>query len=261
MDLVDLDRFAIHGGAGPARAAFLADCRRRFQTDGALALEKFVLPEALASMRAEASAVAAAAFVGEKHHNVYLIDDDPRLAPEHPRNRVERTQISTVADDLIPGGARLRALYDWPEFRAFVAEVLGLGAVHPYADPLASLNVTVGRPGEQLGWHFDNSDFAITLQLQAAESGGEFEYVPNIRSEDDLGFSEVERVLDDAHDGVRTLSITPGTLVVFRGRHSLHRVTPIAGSTPRMMAVLSYDSRPGAMLTEATRLKFYGRVA
>lgn len=261
MDLVDLARYPILAERGEVRARFVADSRREFETAGALALEGFIRPDALAAMHAEALAVVPQAFVGEKLHNVYLIDGDPSFAPDHPRNRGERTQISTVADDCIPASSRLRALYDWAEFRAFVAEVLGLDGLYSYVDPLASLNVTIGRSGEQLGWHFDNSDFAITLQLQAAESGGEFEYVPNIRTADDQGFVEVERVLDDRHDGVRTLGIKPGTLVIFRGRHSIHRVTPIGGPTPRIMTILSYDSRPGAMMTEATRLRFYGRVA
>ena len=261
MDLVDLARYPILAECGVDRAPFVAECRREFETAGALALDGFIRPDALAAMRAEALAVASTAFVGEKRHNVYLIDDDPAFAADHPRNRSERTQISTVADDLIPAVSRLRALYDSAEFRAFVAEVLGLDALYPYVDQLASLNVTIGRTGEQLGWHFDNSDFAITLQLQAAESGGEFEYVPNIRTAGDQGFVDVERVLDGTHNAVRTLDINPGTLVIFRGRHSIHRVTQIGGPTPRMMAILSYDSRPGAMMTEATRLRFYGRVA
>jgi hypothetical protein len=260
MDLVDLDRYPIHPDGCTDRTSFVAECRRQFETDGALALVGFIRPDALAAMHAEAVSVADRAFVGEKRHNVYLIDDDPAYPADHPRNRGERTQISTVADDLIPVGA-LRALYDWPVFRRFVADVLGLETLYPYVDPLASLNVTVGRTGEQLGWHFDNSDFAITLQLQAAESGGAFEYVPNIRTADEQGFSEVSQVLDGNHPGVRTLSIRPGTLVIFRGRYSVHRVTPIEGQTSRMMAILSYDSSPGVMMTETTRRRFYGRVA
>jgi len=31
--------------------------------------------------------------------------------------------------------------------------------------------------GQQLGWHFDRSDFSVTLSLQAASAGGDFEYI------------------------------------------------------------------------------------
>ena len=42
---------------------------------------------------------------------------------------------------------------------------------------------------------------------------------------------------------------------------ALHRVTPVEGRVPRLLAVLSYDTAPDKMLTEHTRALFYGRVA
>ncbi len=257
--LVDLARYPVDRFDAPAGAALLADCRARMAQQGVMALAGFLPAEAVAAMRDEALALAPKAHPGEKRHNVYLIDDDPALPPAHPRNRPERTQISTVADDLIGSASPLRALYDWPALRGFLAAVLGKPALHPYADPLASLNVTVGYPGEQLGWHFDNADFATTLMLQGAEAGGEFEYCPNIRNAGDQGYGAVADILDGRYADVRRLPIEPGTLVLFRGRHSLHRVTPIAGGRPRLMAVLSYDAEPGVTLSERTRLTFYGR--
>jgi hypothetical protein len=258
-DLIDLARYPIDGLESPQGQRLLADCRRRFDADGALTLPGFVRPEAVAAMRDEALALAPLAHYGDKRHNVYLIGDDRRYPAEHPRNRRLGTQVSTVADDLIPRHGRLRALYDWPPLRAFLAAVLGKPALHPYADPLASLNVTVGRPGEELGWHFDNADFATTLMLQDAETGGQFEYCPGARTAADEGFEAVARILDGSHPDVRRLEIGPGTLVLFRGRYALHRVTLIEGRRPRLMAVLSYDTEAGVMLSEATRMTFYGR--
>jgi hypothetical protein len=43
------------------------------------------------------------------------------------------------------------------------------------------------------------------------------------------------------------------------GRRSLHRVTPIAGSTPRLVALLAYDTKPGTCSSELLRLVRYGR--
>jgi len=260
QDLVDLARYPIDRIEDETGRPFVADCRRRFSRDGALALSGFVRKDAIAGMRDEALGLAPLAHPGEKRHNVYLIADDPTHPSDHPRNRAQATQISTVADDLIPRTSRLRALYDWPPLRAFLAAVLEKPALHPYADPLASLNTTIGRPGEQLGWHFDNADFATTLMLQDAESGGQFEYCPGVRTPADQGYAAVERILEGTYDGVRRLPMAPGTLVLFRGRYALHRVTPIEGRRPRLMAVLSYDTEPGVMLSEATRMTFYGRV-
>ncbi|MGH6961518.1 MAG: HalD/BesD family halogenase [Dongiaceae bacterium] len=258
--LVDLARYPIDRLEDAAGAALLADGRARITQKGVMALPGFLMQAAVAAMRDEALALAPKAHPGEKRHNVYLIDRDPRYRDEHPRNRVQSTQVSTVADDLIPRDSRLRALYDWPPLRSFLAAVLEKPALHPYADPLASLNVTIGRPGEQLGWHFDNADFATTLMLQDAESGGQFEYCPGVRAPADQGYAAVERILAGTYDDVRRLPMAPGTLVLFRGRYALHRVTPIDGHRPRLMAVLSYDTEPGITLSEPTRMTFYGRV-
>ncbi|MBW0092245.1 hypothetical protein I4I73_24920 [Pseudonocardia sp. KRD-184] len=46
-----------------------------------------------------------------------------------------------------------------------------------------------------------------------------------------------------------------------RGRHSLHRVTPVAGGRPRINAVLAYSARPGDRLNTLTQELFYGRSA
>lgn len=58
----------------------------------------------------------------------------------------------------------------------------------------------------------------------------------------------------------KRLAIEPGALVLFRGRNSIHRVTPTQGETNRMLAVLAYNSQPGIALSEAASKTFYGRV-
>jgi hypothetical protein len=60
---------------------------------------------------------------------------------------------------------------------------------------------------------------------------------------------------------VLDLSPAPGTLALFRGRLSPHRVTPISGATPRINAVLSYAAEPDAVLSAAARRIFFGRGA
>jgi hypothetical protein len=60
---------------------------------------------------------------------------------------------------------------------------------------------------------------------------------------------------------VMRLPMTPGTLLIFAGRHSLHRVSPIAGRTERLVALLGYDTKPGTRSTPHLQRKRYGRVA
>jgi hypothetical protein len=52
----------------------------------------------------------------------------------------------------------------------------------------------------------------------------------------------------------------PGTLMLFEGRHSMHRVTPVIGDVPRQVALLAYDTRPGTDSTDLLKLVRYGRL-
>ena len=139
--------------------------------------------------------------------------------------------------------------------------VLGEASLHAYADPLASINLHYAAPGQELGWHFDNSSFAITLMIQAPQRGGAFEYVSGVRDADagDMNFAATGRVLDGAAKP-RRLAMAPGALVLFRGRNALHRVTPVEGAVTRMLGVLAYNSEPGIALSESARMTFFGRL-
>ena len=71
----------------------------------------------------------------------------------------------------------------------------------------------------------------------------------------------VAQVLDGTYDGVRRLAMEPGSLVLFKGRCSIHRVTPIEGKTARPIALSGYDTTPGVLMSESARLRRFGRVA
>jgi hypothetical protein len=47
--------------------------------------------------------------------------------------------------------------------------------------------------------------------------------------------------------------------MLFEGRHSLHRVTPIAGDVARYVALLAYDTKPDTVSSDQLRLARYGR--
>ena len=51
----------------------------------------------------------------------------------------------------------------------------------------------------------------------------------------------------------------PGTVLVFEGRHSLHRVSPLGGDTSRLVALLGYDTKPDTMSSELLKMVRYGR--
>ncbi len=78
----------------------------------------------------------------------------------------------------MPHGSALRRLYEWEPLRQLVEDVLDRGPIHRYADPFGALNLAVMGERDELQWHFDQTDFVVSLAIQTAESGGEFEVVP-----------------------------------------------------------------------------------
>jgi hypothetical protein len=140
-----------------------------------------------------------------------------------------------------------------------IADILDRGALFPYADPFGALNLAVMGDGDQLQWHFDQTDFVVSLAIQAASVGGHFEVAPRVRRPDDECYDHVGAVLAGERSSVVTLAMAPGTLLLFEGRHSLHRVSPISGTALRHVGLLAYDTKPGTVGSELLRQDRYGR--
>src|ERR1700677_1443088 len=162
---------------------FLSASRASFASDGVLLLNDFVAADALGKIVEEVLPLRSMSYCRPHQANAYLSPGEASLPGNHARNRSTLTNLGVVADDQIPSASRIRDLYNSPILREFLAKVLGYPALFPYADVLGSLNINFAANGQQLGWHFDNSDFAATLLLQVPKRGGTFEYVPNARTD------------------------------------------------------------------------------
>lgn len=255
-DIVDLRAHPIMDGS------FANRCRATLDDTGVLVLADFIRPDALDAMLVEARAGAAKAYFCAQNHSVYLTPPDPKLPGNHPANRQVVSSKGCICDDDVAGDSPLRGLYDDTVFRTFVARVTGQAELHPYADPLSSINIHYANRGQELGWHFDNSSFAITLLLQRPEAGSRFEYVKDLRDADagEMNHAGVAALLEGETEP-QVLSMEPGTLVLFRGRNSIHRVSPNESDTTRMLAVLAYNADAGVALSESARMTFYGRLS
>ena len=258
-DIIRLDRYPLHHPASPAYRQLVDTAKSSLAASGAFVLEGFLASSAVTGILDQADSIAGAAFVSSQPHNVFLQPADPAFPADHARNRLVRSEKSVLADDQIPASSLLRQLYGAECFRSFLCEVLEVEGLFPFEDPLAPINVSFYGEGEELGWHFDNSPFAVTLLLRDAEKGGAFEYVRDSRHETPEGYAALSRILDGAAADVRELKQGRGALVLFKGARSLHRVTPSGGPVPRTIAILSYAPEPGRSLKEHTRLLFYGR--
>jgi hypothetical protein len=258
-DLVDLGRYPIDAPASPAYRQMVAAAKEGLNALGACLFEGFLRPKTVARILAQVDPMEDEAYVCGQPHNVYLVAADPSYPPAHACNRLVRSQKAVLADDELPAASPLRTLYEAQGFRTFVRDALEVEQLFPFEDPLASINVNFYGADQELGWHFDNSKFTVTLMLRQAAAGGIFAFAPNIREENAAGYAAVARILDGDHAAVRELKQDPGALVLFKGSRSLHRVTPCVGEISRVIAILSYLPEPGQGLKEHTRKIFYGR--
>jgi hypothetical protein len=259
-ELIDIERFPIDrpGGALDRR---IAQVRADLAHDGCAVLSGFVTPAGVAALAEEADRTAVHAHRTFNRTNPYFTQDDPNLPETHPKRRFfDRSNAFVPADNFASEGP-LRQIYDAPGFDDFIRECLGEKAFFRYADPLADAIVNLAEAGPGFPWHFDTNNFTVTLAIQNAEAGGEFEYAPAIRdAHGHENFDEIARVLDGTSDRVKTLRLKPGDLQLFRGRYSLHRVSPLRGPRRRYVAILSYVDQPDMVATPERARQLYGRV-
>lgn len=256
-EVVDLDAHPLHD------KAYRVQCRTVLDREGAIVLRGFLLPSVVETLVAEAESLQHLAFHSEQTHTVYLESADPTLPADDARSRDVVSTKGAVTADLVPDSSALRTVYDAPLFRSFLCDVLGEDALHEYADRLSSINVNYFLEGQELGWHFDNSSFAVTLLVQAPEGGGTFEYIDALRSveRDEHNVHGVAAALDRHPERPATaLDQRAGDLAMFRGSDALHRVTPVVGGRNRILVVLAHNTEPGVSLSEHARMTFFGRL-
>ncbi len=256
--LLDLDRYPLDQPESPAYAALVAACQRELAQQGSFNLDGFVRADAIARAAAEIVPLTARAFTHQRAHNVYFKDRIEGLAADHPALTRFETVHHTLCDDQI-GHTIIHRIYEWDPLAAFLGQVMQQPGLCQMADPLARVNVIEYRPGETLNWHFDRSRYTTTLLIQAADAGGEFEYRSGLRADDDPNYEGVGRLLRGEDAGIRINALRAGTLNVFAGKNTLHRVSSVRGTRSRLVAVYSYYDRPGVMFSDEERRGFYGR--
>lgn len=259
---VDTDRYPIDQRSLPAYVAAVADARDQLRASGCAVVRNFILSGALPMLAAEINE--------RKHTTHYSVDSiNPYFHTAFNDEYPERHPVNTFIErssGFIPGDAWepttiMRQLFEHEALAAFLADCLEIPALYPFADPLAGLTANILDPGQQFTWHFDTNEFAVTVLVDEADDGGLFEYVPQIRSSEHEEFDAVQTILDGGRAGVTTLDLRPGDLQIFRGRHSLHRVTRVGNhSRPRHAAIFAYTEKPGVIGRVDRTQQLFGRV-
>ena len=263
--MINVDCYSFGKSDDIAELDLIQSCRDQLDKTGSCLLPDFLTKASQQQALDDAlDKISAAHQVN--HEFAYDDVDDNTLAvslkslPEnHPRHHKSLTKIRFLARDLLSPSNPLLMLHSDPLLCRFISQVMDK-EIYPSACPLSSCVVTVAEEGELQDWHFDGADFIVTIMLEQANSGGDFEYVKGLRSADGSDdFAAISNVFKGDREGVIVPAIEPGTLTLFKGRFNLHRAAPVDAGSRRVMAVLSFETQPNKTGTDAFLKLFYGR--
>jgi hypothetical protein len=264
-DIVNVDVYPVHDPSHPARQSLIERCRLDLDDKLCCTIPDFVTPSALEVMAEEATRLQGVSNHNNALRNCYLHRQlDPSLPREHARNLQDRSSVRMIAYDQIPDSSPLKAFYHAESVRSLVSEIIGEGELFDNEDPYQPANYVCYRDGDESSWHFDaDNSFTMTLMIQAAQHGGDFEMSPNARTDADQNYEHVGKILrGERNDTIASIGREPGALCIFRGCNSLHRVSPVRGSTLRIMGVFVYEFGPGIVGDPEVNATIYGpRVA
>ncbi len=257
-DIVDLDRYPITDLSSPEAQALVAETKAQLEDPG-----YFTMPDFIRAKHVPAVADEAQTLLDNGHWHERIRDS--KIGEQtglYPWHRPTRAAVRCTGGDRMATTSPLRQIYGWQPLTDFLGTVFGVLPYYATADMMVGCMLTGYGPGDELGWHFDPNDGVVTLMLQSAGRGGVFEFAPTVRQADKARAVEVyDDVMDGRWPETRREDQEAGTLALFNGNRSLHRVTPIEAGPDRLVLVLSYDSKPGTIFSDDIRMNFFGRTS
>ena len=240
--IVNVDAYPINDLGRPESLEVIARAKQQLKSTGACHFGGFLSDKGLAHLLAEAQALESSAHASDNWYTPYYGRPDSSYPAGHPLNSAVHFSVRYVSRTLLSEESPLRYLFEDSRLLSFLHALLPDEPLYRYSDARGSLNYTVMAQGDELGWHFDACELVASILLRPAEAGGMFQYIPAVRTADDEKFSAVASVLGGQDHHRTNVDFAPGDMVLFRGRHSLHRVTQIEGETPRLIALMSFDN-------------------
>ena len=236
-------------------------CQNKLKNESVLQLNNFLTKEAVITLKKESEKLKDQAHYCSEQHTILLSKKKDTLEKDDPSNVEVISDKGCVPHDLIPKDSLLNILYYSDDFKKFITNVLNVKKIYPYKDKLASINYNYYEKKQQLGWHFDNASFAITLMVSSPDKGGAFQYVSKGRDYEknyiDKNF--IKKIINESIIP-NELKVNPGTLILFYGRNYLHRVTPVKSNSGRVLVTLNYNLEKGVELSKNAKKTFFGRV-
>jgi len=249
--------------------SLLQDSIKQMNRDGFVSLPSFLLPEAVDALtsyilKLEEDGVG---FYSTESHNVFLDTDvESGVSPIHPRRvQLKSSKLIINASELLLSkeAPNLDELFmSQRSILDFISSVMQT-KLYPSTDPYGKFYANIFREGDGLNYHFDRSEYSISLILQPSEEGGEFQFLPNSRAIIE-GWDEMIFNVDDIAEAVAAHSLelkrpnlAAGDLYLFRGQNSLHRVSEITKGK-RINIILTFNTEEGVCLNQYTLKKFFG---
>lgn len=246
-EFLNLEDFPLHDLASTRRREVVEACQAQLQEDGCCVVPGFITPSAIESMRDEALRLMTHVKRTNSSHNPYFEPEDTSYPETHPKRRFQHRTNTFISSHLLESQSVLRKFYDSDVIVHFLSECLQFAPMYRWADPIGCSPYSMMYDGDIFPWHFDGNEFTVTILIQESDEGGEFEYCPNLRRPGEENFKGVEAVLDGDRSVVKTLTLKPGDLQIFKGRYSLHRVTKARSEEPRIIAIPAYSQNPYLM--------------
>jgi len=256
--VVDLKKYPIHELNSTQGKELLEKAWAQMDKQGYTKLPGFIHKEVADIMTKEALDMEplGVGFTSTESHNLFLedpSDDSPPICFKH-----FQSSKTLIAADIFPKTSEAWTLYNNPHILEFCKAALRLDELHPSGDELNKFYYNIFNVDDQLGWHFDRSQFSINIILQPSEAGGFFEYIPDTKElfselkewpEEDPTLSRYSPIAED---------LQPGDLYLFHGNRSVHRVSPVEKGK-RVNLIVTFNTKPGEKLNSYTLKKFFGR--
>ena len=244
--IIDLDRYPIDLPEDPRYRDLLEQGRTSLKEQSLFTMPQFVRPEIVEPMAAELNRLVPESVRYDQPRNAYSYATIESEWPvNHPRRVVHLCAYNQILNYQIPNDALIREIYFWQPLTEFLQLLCSYETFHRVECPYLALTSKVAREGDTDGWHYDTNDVVFSLLLQSPEAGGQFEYAPDIRSEGEENYEAVEELFADPMRHALRPAMAEGDFNVFQGDLSMHRVTPVEGDRNRVVALFSYDRKPG----------------
>ena len=259
-NIIDLSRYPLHQDDSTAWRALVHEKREQLEQNQYCTLPGFLLDEQRRKVVSAIESRLDQANRADNKRNIYLERAHTESLPDdHPRNTFARGCYHMFGAHLLESESPLKTLYYSALMQQFTAAIVGVDRLYPSDDPYQPVNVLCYGQGDRSAWHFDSSNaFTMTLMLQASEIGGCFEIAPNTRSDVDPNYAGVADLLQGDRSTVHSVARSEGELVIFRGCHSAHRVTPIEGERRRLMCIMVFETSAGVIGDPVVNETVYG---